>query len=85
MNNIINLNNERKENEILQIMKDTSIFPLVEETEVGIANYTPIPVSRLAAYGTAFQPLVTAIQTIAGGAGGSGIYYVNTAERQCFR
>ncbi|HJB86750.1 MAG TPA: hypothetical protein H9766_05220, partial [Candidatus Dorea faecigallinarum] len=85
MNNIIKLNNERKENEILQIMKDTSIFPLVEETEVGIANYTPIPVSRLAAYGTAFQPLVTAIQTIAGGAGGSGIYYVNTAGKTMFQ
>lgn len=85
MNNIINLNNERKENEILQIMKDTSIFPLVEETEVGIANYTPIPVSRLAAYSTAFQPLVTAIQTIAGGAGGSGIYYVNTAGKTMFQ
>lgn len=85
MNNIIKLNNERKENEILQIMKDTSIFPLVEETEVGIAIYTPIPVSRLAAYGTAFQPLVTAIQTIAGGAGGSGIYYVNTAGKTMFQ
>lgn len=47
--------------------------------------YTPLPISRLAAYGTAFQPLATAVQTAVSGAGGSGIYYVNTAGKTMFQ
>ena len=37
-----------------------------------------LSISRLAAMGTAFQPLTTAVQTAVSGAGGSGIYYVYT-------
>lgn len=76
---------ENKENVILQMMNDTSLCPVLRESEVGISNYTPLPLSRLAAYGTAFQPLATAIQTAVGGAGGSGIYYVNTAGKTMFQ
>ena len=53
---------ENKDNEILQMMNNTSIYPMLKESEVGISNYTPLPFSRLAAYGTAFQPLTTAVQ-----------------------
>ena len=83
MGEIIKLNNEIEENknkEIMRMMSDTSIFPVLKESEVGVCNYTPLPLSRLAAYGTAFKPLATAIQTAVGGAGGSGIYYVNTKK-----
>lgn len=52
---------------------------------VVVSNYTPLPLSRLTAYGTAFQPLATAIQTAVNGAGGSGIYYVNTAGKTMFQ
>ncbi|WP_418816841.1 hypothetical protein [Pseudoruminococcus massiliensis] len=50
-----------------------------------MSNYTPLPISSLAAYGTAFQPLATAVQTAVSGAGGSGIYYVNTAGKTMFQ
>ncbi len=88
MSDIITLNNkmqENKDNEILQMMNNTSIYPMLKESEVGVSNYTSLPLSRLAAYGTAFQPLTTAIQTAVSGAGGSGIYYVNTAGKTMFQ
>ncbi len=88
MGDMIKLNHdmqESKENEILRMMNDTSLCPLLAESEVGVANYTTLPLSRLAAYGTAFQPLATAVQTAVGGAGGSGIYYVNTAGKSMFQ
>lgn len=50
-----------------------------------IHRYIPLPLSRLTAYGTAFQPLTTAVQTAIGGAGGSGIYYVNTGGKTMFQ
>lgn len=67
------------------MMSDTSIYPMFQEFEVGVSNYTPLPISSLAAYGTAFQPLATAVQTAVSGAGGSGIYYVNTAGKTMFQ
>lgn len=88
MGDIITLNNkmqENKDNEILQMMNNTSIYPILKESEVGVSNYTPLPLSRLTAYGTAFQPLTTAVQTAVNGAGGSGIYYVNTAGKTMFQ
>lgn len=88
MDDIITLNNkmqENKDNEILQMMNNTSIYPMLKESEVGVSNYTSLPLSRLATYGTAFQPLTTAIQTAVNGAGGSGIYYVNTAGKTMFQ
>lgn len=88
MGDIITLNNkmqENKDNEILQMMNNTSIYPMLKESEVGVSNYTPLSLSRLAAYGTAFQPLATAVQTAVNGAGGSGIYYVNTAGKTMFQ
>ena len=81
MGDIITLNNkmqENKDNEILQMMNNTSIYPMLKESEVGVSNYTPLPLSRLAAY-------ATAVQTAVNGAGGSGIYYVNTAGKTMFQ
>lgn len=88
MGDMISLNNEiqeNKDNAILRMMSDTAIYPMLQESEVGVSNYTPLPLSRLAAYGTAFQPLATAVQTAVSGAGGSGIYYVNTAGKTMFQ
>ena len=85
MGDMISLNNENKDNAILRMMSDTVIYPMLQESEVGVSNYTPLPLSRLAAYGTAFQPLATAVQTAVSGAGGSGIYYVNTAGKTMFQ
>lgn len=84
MGNVIEFDNRRK-NEVLELMNDFSLNPLLEETQVGVSNYTQLPVTRLAAMGTAFQPLATAIQTAITGAGGSGLYYVNTAGKTMFQ
>lgn len=48
------------------------------------ANATKIPLSQLSALGVAFEPLTAAIQTAISGAGGSGLYYVNTKGMQMF-
>lgn len=82
INSTNNSVHNNRDNEILQMMNDTSLCPMLQESEVGISNYTPLPLSRLAAYGTAFQPLAAAVQTAAGG---SGIYYVNTAGKTMFQ
>ena len=84
MGEIVRMDNG-KDNEIMAIMNDASLCPLLEETKVGVSNYTKLPVTRLAALGTAFQPLTTAVQTAVTGAGGSGLYYVNTAGKTMFQ
>ena len=62
MGEIVKMDNG-KDNEIMAIMNDTSLCPLLEETKVGVSSYTKLPVARLATMGTAFQPLTTAVQT----------------------
>lgn len=52
MSNIIKLNDEfqgNKDAAIMQMMSDSSAFPKLKESEVGVANYTPLSLSRLAA------------------------------------
>ena len=39
---------------------------------MGVSDYAKLPVSRLAALGTAFESLAAAVQTAVNGAGGSG-------------
>ncbi len=84
MGEIVKISNE-KNNEILAMMNDTLLCPAMEESKVGIANYTQVPISRLASFGTAFEPLATAVQTAVNGAGGSGLYYVNTGGKTMFQ
>lgn len=84
MGEIVRMDNG-KDNEIMTMMNDASLCPLLEKTKVGVSNYTKLPVTRLAAMGTAFQPLTTAVQTAVTGAGGSGLYYVNTAGKTMFQ
>ena len=61
MGEIVRMDNG-KDNEIMAMMNDASLCPLLEETKVGVSNYTKLPVTRLATMGTAFQPLTTAVQ-----------------------
>lgn len=83
-NNSVEYKNE-KSNAILKMMNDTSLCPMLKESEAGISNHTRLPLERFAAFGTAFQPLATAIQTAIHGAGGSGLYYVNTGGKTMFQ
>ncbi|MFR5875496.1 MAG: hypothetical protein ACLUFN_03295 [Eubacterium sp.] len=88
MGEIIKQNNELpegKENTILRMMNDTSLCPMLQESNVGVSNYTPLPISRLTAYGTAFQPLVTAVQTAVNGAEAAGFTMLILPEKQCFK
>ena len=55
MGEIVKMDNG-KDNEIMAMMNDASLCPLLEETKVGVSNYTKLPVTRLADMGTAFQP-----------------------------
>ena len=88
MGEVIRRNNDSQEkslDELLQMTNHTFLRPILDESEVGAVNYTRLPISRLAALGTAFQPLVTAVQTAVAGAGGSGLYYVNTGGKTMFQ
>lgn len=85
MNEVIKNISEEANNEILDIMNDKALCPALEESKLGVTNYTKLPISRLASIGTSFDPLVTAVQTAVNGAGGSGLYYVNTAGKTMFQ
>ena len=82
---IVEQEKKNAKDRIMAMMNDASLCPLLEETKVGVSNYTKLPVTRLTAMGTAFQPLTTAVQTAVTGAGGSGLYYVNTAGKTMFQ
>ncbi len=86
MTEIIPINEPDKRNmQILEQMGNLSIIPVLKETEVGLANYTPLPLSRVTALGTGFQPLVSAIRSVTSEAGKSGLYYVNTNGKSMFQ
>lgn len=68
----------------LQAMMNVEYLPAVPSLDLSMRNADRIPLEKLTALGVAFQPLTTAIQTIVNGAGGSGIYYVNTKGMQMF-
>lgn len=68
----------------LQAMMDVECLPAVPELDLAMNTATKIPLANLSALGVAFQPLTSAIQTAVSGAGGSGIYFVNTMGKQMF-
>jgi hypothetical protein len=68
----------------LQAMMNVEYLPAAPNLDLSMRNADRIPLEKLTALGVAFQPLTTAIQTIVNGAGGSGIYYVNTKGMQMF-
>ena len=68
----------------LQTMMDVECLPAVPELDLAISSSNKIPLANLSALGVAFQPLTSAIQTAVTGAGGSGIYFVNTMGKQMF-
>lgn len=68
----------------LQAMMDVDQLPAVPELDLSMSSATKIPLANLSALGVAFQPLTSAIQTAVSGAGGSGIYFVNTMGKQMF-
>jgi hypothetical protein len=66
-----------KKNEIVKAMTDVEYYPAVFDEQVSIAKYTRLPLSRVAALGTAFEPLTAALQNVFNGGGAtSGLYKV---------
>lgn len=74
---------ENKRGDALQSIMNVECVPVMPELDL-TANATKIPLSHLSALGVAFEPLTAVIQTAISGAGGSGLYYVNTKGMQMF-
>lgn len=76
-----NLPTERK-NEIAKAMVEIELYPADVKENVNVAQYAKFPISRLAAFGTAFEPVSAAFQNVlsGGSAGGSGLYMVTVPK-----
>ena len=70
------LETDRK-NELLKAMSATELAPLEVKNEISVQTYSKIPLSRLTALGTGFEPVVSAIQQVTShGQATSGFYKV---------
>ena len=65
-----------KKNEMLQEMATMEFHPAVIDEEVRLTNCTKLPWSRVAALGTAFEPVVSAFQSVVNSGATSGLYKV---------
>ena len=67
-----------RKNELLKAMSATELAPLEVKNEISVQTYSKIPLSRLTALGTGFEPVVSAIQQVTShGQATSGFYKVN--------
>ena len=66
-----------RKNELLKAMSATELAPLEVKNEISVQTYSKIPLSRLTALGTGFEPVVSAIQQVTShGQATSGLYKV---------
>lgn len=66
-----------RKNELLKAMSATGLAPLEVKNEISVQTYSKIPLSRLTALGTGFEPVVSAIQQVTShGQATSGFYKV---------
>ena len=73
----MDMSNELIENNVaaLQNMGNLELSPAMFDEETSLENYTKIPISRIPALGTAFEPIASAVQKVIGGAGATtGLY-----------
>ena len=64
-----------KKNEMLQNMAAIELHPAVIE-DVRLTDCPKLPLSKVAALGTAFEPIVSVLQSVVNGSGKSGLYKV---------
>ena len=64
MNELVNARNQA----VQQSLANMEFHPMLIEEGLPAAQYTKIPLSRLPALGTAFEPIATAVQSSLGGA-----------------
>lgn len=66
-----------RKNELLKAMPATELAPLEVKNEISVQTYSKIPLSRLTALGTGFEPVASAIQQVTShGQATSGFYKV---------
>lgn len=66
-----------RKNELLKAMSATELTPIEVKNEISVQTYSKIPLSRLTALGTGFEPVVSAIQQVTShGQATSGFYKV---------
>lgn len=66
-----------RKNGLLKAMSATELAPLEVKNEISVQTYSKIPLSRLTALGTGFEPVVSAIQQVTShGQATSGFYKV---------
>lgn len=74
-----------KKQEIAEMMMEVEFSPVIPDmAKTNHPNQIKLPIEELESFGIAFQPLVTALQSLTTGQGGSGIYYVNTGGKTMF-
>ena len=69
---------------IVNAAADTEYYPVaLRKEEVSIERYAKFPLDKVAALGTAFEPLAETFQKfVLGNSGASGLYMVNTKGKQ---
>jgi len=74
-------------NELIKAMMDVEYCPPAELVKMNIdmIETQKFPIEKVAALGVAFQPLTQLISYALGGAGQSGMYFVNTAGKTMFQ
>ena len=74
-------------NEIVQAMMNVEYCLPSEFTKMNInlSETKKFPIEKAAALGIAFQPLTQLVSYASGGAGQSGLYFVNTAGKTMFK
>lgn len=74
-------------NALVQAMMDVEYYPPSELVKMNIdmTETQKFPIEKAAALGVAFQPLIQLVSYAAGGAGQSGLYFVNTAGKTMFQ
>ena len=70
-----------RKNGLLKAMSATELAPLEVKNEISVQTYSIIPLSRLTALGTGFEPVVSAIQQVTShGQATSGFYKVTSPK-----
>lgn len=74
-------------NALVQAMMDVEYYPPSElvKMNINMAETQKFPIEKAAALGVAFQPLSQLVSYAVGGAGQSGLYFVNTAGKTMFQ
>jgi len=77
----------KNNNTLVQAMMDIEYYPPSELVKMNIdmAETQKFPIEKAAALGVAFQPLTQLASYTVGGAGRSGLYFVNTVGKTMFK